>query len=108
MIEKLLQRDVVDFESVPNLVQLDFAVGSLVFHLGTGNGLTESEEWQSQVDEAVLELLNVILAIDDLVKLKDDEACDKGSGGGNGWDNLARNELGLVSIGRLNLVILCS
>lgn len=108
MIKKLLQRDVVDLKSVPNLVQLDLAVGPLVLHCGTSDGLTKSEEWQSQVDEAVLELLNVILAIDNLVKLNDDEACDKGRGGGNGWDDLARNELGLVSIGRLNLVILCS
>jgi hypothetical protein len=67
MIEKLSKRDVINFKSVPDLVQFDLALGSLVLHLGASNGLTESEEGQSQVDEAVLELLNIVLAVDDLV-----------------------------------------
>lgn len=108
VVEKLLERDVFDLESVPNLVQLDLAIRPLKFNLGTSNGLAESKEWQSQVDEAVLVLLDIILAVNDLVELKDNQARNEGRCRGDGGDDLARDKLGLVSVSRLDLVVLRS
>lgn len=106
VVEKLLERNVFDLEPVPNLVQLDLAIRALVFNLGTSNGLAESKEWQSQVDEAVLVLLNIILAVNDLVEFQNNQASNEGRCRGDGGDDLARNKLGLVSVSRLNLVVL--
>lgn len=103
---QLLESDVVDLESVPNFIESHLAVRSPVLDLWTGNRLAEAKEWQCKIDEAILVLLNVVLAINDLVKLEDDQTCHQSRGGGNGRNDLASNKLGLVSIGLFNLVIL--
>jgi hypothetical protein len=38
----------------------------LMTHLGRRDGLGETDEWQRQIDEAVLVLFNVLLAVNDL------------------------------------------
>ena len=50
-------------------------------------------------------MLNVVLAINDLVQLENYKSSHKCGSGGNGRDNLAGNELGLVAVGLLNLVV---
>ena len=105
-VEQLLQRNVVDLEAVPDLVDLDLAVWSLVRALGGSDRLGEAKEWQRQVDESVLVLLDICLAVEDLVKLENDQAGHERCRRGNGWDNLARNELGLVAVRWLDTVVL--
>lgn len=39
------------------------------------------------------------------VQFQADKAGDEGSRRGNGWDNLTRNLLGSVSIGRVDIVV---
>ncbi|CAF3535359.1 unnamed protein product [Fusarium graminearum] len=102
----MLMSNILNLETVPDSIQLNLAVGSLIFHLGTGDWLTETKEGQCQVDETILVLLKIILAINDLVQLQNNQASHQRSGCGNGRNDLASNELGLVSISWLNLVVL--
>ena len=104
-IQKLLQSDVLNLKTVPNLVQGDLAIRSLVFHLGTGNWFTETKERQCKVDETILVLLKIILAVDNLVELKHNQAGNQRSGRGNSGNDLSSDELGLVSISGLDLVV---
>jgi hypothetical protein len=67
--------------------------------LGLAIGSLKPKNGQREVDEAVLVLLDVRLAVDHLVELEVDQACDQRSRGGNGRNDLAGNELGLVPIG---------
>lgn len=105
VIDQLLQRDIIELEAVPDLVKRHLAVGTHVLNLGAGNRLAEAKKGQGQVDEAVLVLLDVVLAVDDLEQLKDDQAGDQRRGGGDGGNDLAGDELGLVPIGLLDLVV---
>lgn len=106
VVKKLLQCDIIDLESIPDLIESDLAVGALVLNLRAGNRLTKSKERQRQVDKSVLVLLNIRLAVNNLEQLQDHQSSDQGRSGGNCRDDLAGNELGLVAVCRLNLVIL--
>lgn len=103
-VNDLLQRRVaVDLEAVPESPLLVL----VVLLLGGSNRLGEAEEGKCEVDETVLVLLNVVLAVDDLVELKADKAYCEGSGGRNGRDNLASNKLRLVAV-RLSDAVVAS
>ena len=60
--------------------------------------LGEHDLRQGQVDEAVLERLNVVLALDELEDLIADNTSDHGSGGGDGRDDLTSDHLSLVAV----------
>jgi hypothetical protein len=104
-VKELSQRDVHDLKSIPQLVEGHLPVLALVHHFLTGNGLAEAKERQCQVDKAILVLLNIVLAIQHLVEFETHQPGDKSGRRSNSRDDLARNELGLVSIGKLDLVI---
>ncbi|KAI6759397.1 hypothetical protein HG530_010077 [Fusarium avenaceum] len=107
-VQKLLKGNILNLKTVPDLVQGNLALWSLVFHLGTGDRFAETKEGQCQVDEPVLVLLQVILAVDDLEQFKHHQSGNQCGSSSNSWDDLASDELGLVSISRLDLVVLCS
>ena len=101
-----MQSGVLDLEAIPQLVEGNLAVGSQVFVLGASDGLTEAKEWQCKIDEAILVLLNVGLAVQDLVQLKVDQTSHERRCRRDGRDDLASNELGLVAVSLLDLVVL--
>ena len=94
----MLQRHILRLEAIPEFVDRDFAVRSLVRALRTGDGLAEAEEWQRKIDEAVLVLLDVCLSVYDLVEFQHHEAGDEGGGRGDVGDDFARDEIGFVSL----------
>jgi hypothetical protein len=67
--------------------------------------LSEHEGWERQVAERVLELGDIVEALSVLIDFVTDNTGDHGSGGGNGWDNLASNHLRLIAIGLSDLVV---
>jgi hypothetical protein len=81
---------------------------ALVHNLRTGDRFAESKEWQRQIDEAVLVLLDIFLVVQDFIKFEDDQPSDESSCRSNGRNNLACNKLDLVSVGKLNLIVLSS
>ena len=82
-IQKLAKCDVaVVLEPVPELVHLHFSLFALVFALRTRYGLTEGYKRQGQIDEAVLVVLKLILAIDELIELEADKSSCQSSGSG--------------------------
>ena len=110
-IEELLEGDValIDDEVVPQGPALGVvleALGRVGLVLGAGHGLRLDERGQRQVDERVAVALNGHRrALDDLVQLEAHEAGDHGRGGGDGRDDAASDLLGLVEVGRLDLVV---
>ena len=106
VIDEFLKRHVRELESVPDLVEGDLAIGSLVHDLAALDRLAEAEEGQREVDEAVSVVLKLRPAVDDLVKLEDDETRHQRGGRGDGGDNLSGDELGLVPVRLLDLVVL--
>lgn len=94
--DELGQGDVsLDIKAVPEGPRV-----LVVLVLGSGNGLGESKEGEGEVDEAILVILNLVLAGNQLVELEADKSGDKGGGGGNGGDNLPSDSLDLVAIAR--------
>ena len=82
-IQKLAKRDVVVvLEPVPEFVHLHFPLFALVFALRTSYGLTEGYKRQGQIDEAVLVVLKLVLAIDELIELEADKSGCQSSGSG--------------------------
>lgn len=108
MIDELSQCDVLDLESIPQLVNSHISILAHVFVLGTCDRLAEAEEWQRKVNEAVLVFLDVVIAVEDLVELKNDQSGDKSGSGCDGGDDLSGDELGLMSICEFDLVVLSS
>ncbi|CCF39279.1 hypothetical protein CH063_10151 [Colletotrichum higginsianum] len=105
VLQKLLKRDIGHLETVPDLVQLDDAVGALEFHLRASNRLAEAKEGQREVDEAVLVLFQILLAVNNLVQLQDHQTRYERRRRRNGRDDLSGDELGLVAVSLLNLVV---
>lgn len=108
VVQEFLQRNILHLKSIPDPVDGDFTLLSHVFALWTANRLAESKEWKRKIHEAVLVLLDILLAIDQLVELKGDQPSYKGSSCSDGWDNLASNKLGFMPIGLRNVVVLCT
>jgi hypothetical protein len=108
---------VVQLESVP---KGPFSLA--ILELGGGNRLGKAKEGQSQVDETVLVIFQLVLAVDDLlrqfclgrtlwtrlVELQADETHGQSSGCRDSRDDLSSNQLGLVSVGNGNAVVGCT
>lgn len=106
-VNQLSQSDIANLKAVPELVNSDlFASLALVGSLGAGDRLTEAKEWQGEVHEAILVLLNISLSINDLVEFKDDKTSDKCSGRRDGRNDLSGDKLRLVAVCGCNAVVL--
>ncbi len=57
--------------------------------MGASKRLREGKEGQGEVGEAVLELLDSVVPLDQLVELEGDEIGHEGGGGGDGGDDAA-------------------
>lgn len=73
--------------------------------LGGSNGLGETEEGKREVHEAILVLLQLVLAVDDLVEFEANETRCERSRRRDGRDDLAGDLLRLVSVGRGDAVV---
>lgn len=67
MSNEFSQGNIFDLESIPQLVNSDIPILAYVFILGTCDGFAEAKEWQCKVDETILVLLDVVVAVEDLV-----------------------------------------
>lgn len=67
--------------------------------------LREAKERQREVDEPVLVVLELVLAVDDLVQLETDEADDERRRRGDRGDDLARDLLRRVTVGGVDAVV---
>ena len=118
-VHDLLQRRVVlELKAVP-----ERPLRFIILVLGSGDRLRESEERQCQVHEAILVVLQLVLAINylntsqmsshgcfniqrtDLVKFQAHETCDERCRRRNGRNDLASNLLGGVTVGDRDIVI---
>jgi hypothetical protein len=91
---------VVEREAVPQR-----PLSCAVLLLLRGNGLREADERQRKVDETVLEVVQLCLAVDELVQFEADETRHERRGRGDGWDNLPGNLLGRVPVGGVDAVV---
>jgi hypothetical protein len=73
--------------------------------LRSGNRIREPEEWQGDIDESVLVLLQISLAINDLVQLQAHKTRDERSGSGNSGNNLACDLFGRVPVGGVDCIV---
>jgi hypothetical protein len=95
----------------PNSAALPVPQGPLlliILELGRLNGLREGKEGQGEVGEAVLELLDGVVPLDQLVELEGDEPGHEGGGGGDGGDDAACDTLRGQPVGGGDGVVLCT
>lgn len=100
-IQELLQRRIgLNLKPVP---QSPLSLPILL--LRRCNRLRETEEGQSQIHETVLVVLKLVLAVNQLVKFQANQTDSESSGSSDGRDNLARNEFGLMPVGKGDAIV---
>ena len=77
----------------------------MIFILGACNWFRESEKWESQVDKAILVLLNAGMTLNDFVEFNTDEPSHHTCGSRNSRNNLSSNQLRLETIRVLYTVV---
>ena len=74
---------------------------------GSGDGLREAKEGEGEIGKAVAERIKRLL-LHNLIELKHDQTRDQRSCGGDGRDNFAGDQLGLVTVSGLDIIGRCS
>ena len=99
--DELLQRRVIlELKTVPKR-----PLHTTVLALLRGDRLREPEERQSEIDETVLVVFELVLAVDDLVKLQAHQTSDQSGGRSDSRDDLTRDLLRRVTIRRVDTVV---